>query len=137
MSPVACDVPPCDGSIEKPYDNIFYALMEGWRRVNPYIYSTLEFKLLGNGLDGELERAEFYINKLDYPSDFQYLFRTISSDILIEPSYCTETFTAKGCIKNLTLRPIVFLRTESLYFIVGKLLLQPEKFYFFHNVDGS
>ena len=58
VNPLTCAVPPCDESMLKPYDNLFYELIQGWRRVNPYHFSSLNFKLLGNGLDGALESSE-------------------------------------------------------------------------------
>ena len=121
VSPNACEAPPCDGSALKPYDNLLYALLEGWRRVNPYSSSKLSFKLLGNGLDGALESSDFFINKMDYPSDLQYLFRTISSEILIETGYCSSTFNVKGCVKNSGLKARIYIRTESLYIFVGRI----------------
>lgn len=124
ISPSPClDDSACDGSQENPFDNLVKAFLEGWRMVNSLESSSLNFRLVGNGLDADKEEALYFVNKLDYLSEYQYLFRTTYSNINISAAYCYEYPSIPNCIKNKDLRPIVVWRTESLHLFVVRSML--------------
>ena len=121
VSPTACiSGSLCDGSSpENAFDNLMNALIAVWKEANKYKSPNVEILLLSNGQPEE--KADFFINKVDFKQEFQYLFRRLYANISIKPLYCNLR-EEKGCLKNNSLKPAVFVRTESFYFFVAKNL---------------
>ena len=72
----------CDGSSDYPFDNIVRAFKHAWRSGS----KNITIFLLSNG--DSAEYSDQFINRLDFASDFQYIFRRFYADITISPAYC-------------------------------------------------
>ncbi len=82
ISPNACAAnSPCNGSLASPFDNLVAAFKFGWKSNA----MELKFFLLSNMMDGQGESSIHFINKADYQTDFQYIFRRYNADISIAP----------------------------------------------------
>ena len=98
----------CDGTVEKPLNNLLTAMIDQERNAQAYLESKIEFMLLGN--DHIFQMKEENKNLLR-------LFRRLFSSIKLKPCYCEE-YNVSRCLMRQDQKVIISVLSQSIFFFV-------------------
>lgn len=99
----------CDGTLAKPYPNLYDAMIDSSFEASKYNRSELNFYLLGNN---------HYITRDKVAAGGGHMFKKMHATITIQPHICSST-PEPGCFQSTDVGPTIYIKSDEFKFYIS------------------